>query len=121
MLEKDGYHITHVRTGTAAVSAVRQSLEAGGARFDLILMDIFMPELDGVDAARQIRAIPQLQPCPPIVALTANAFAQARQHYLGAGLDDYLAKPFDRQAISAMAARWAPHAAAAKTSSRPAA
>ena len=121
VLEKDGYQVTHVRTGKAAVGAVRQSLDAGGARFDLILMDIFMPEMDGVEAAREIRAIPQLQPCPPIVALTANAFAEARQHYLKAGLDDYLAKPFDRQAISAIAARWAPHAAGTKSSSRPAA
>ena len=77
-------------------------------------MDIFMPVMDGVEAARQIK---QLYPgrdldraSPPIVALTANAFAEDRRHYLDMGLDDYIAKPFDRAAMTAVLARWLPPA-----------
>jgi CheY-like chemotaxis protein len=64
-------------------------------------MDIHMPDIDGVEAARRIRALypDDARPAagrPPIVALTANAFAEDRDVYLEAGLDDYLAKPFEK-------------------------
>jgi CheY-like chemotaxis protein len=74
-------------------------------------MDIFMPDTDGVEATRLIRQEyadrgAAAGPCPPIVALTANAFAEDRQRYLEAGLDDYLAKPFDKSALEAKLSHW---------------
>jgi PAS domain S-box-containing protein len=111
LLEKNGCTVTLASSGRTAVTAAAASLQNQGRRFDLILMDIFMPELDGVDAAREIRALYALTPgpdnvCPPIVALTANAFAEDRQRYLELGLDDYLAKPFDKGALTAILDRW---------------
>jgi CheY-like chemotaxis protein len=74
-------------------------------------MDIHMPDIDGVEAARRIRALypHDARPAeqrPPIVALTANAFAEDRETYLEAGLDDYLAKPFEKADLAALFARW---------------
>ena len=74
-------------------------------------MDIHMPGMDGVEAARHIR---NLYPAgaaagmgrPPIVALTANAFAEDRASYLAAGLDDYLGKPFEKEDLTALLLRW---------------
>jgi len=108
VLERAGFSVTPAVTGHAAVAAVKLVLETTSRPFDLILMDIFMPGMDGVEAAREIRALFPLGGCPPIIALTANAFAEDRQRYLDLGLDDYLAKPFDRTAMSAVLARWVP-------------
>ncbi|HWK34396.1 MAG TPA: response regulator, partial [Hyphomicrobium sp.] len=62
------------------------------------------------EAARAIKALYTESGClfaaPPIVALTANAFAEDRQRYLAAGLDDYIAKPFDRANLEAVLQRW---------------
>ena len=70
-----------------------------------------MPDMDGIEAARRIRALypddaAPAQGRPPIVALTANAFAEDRAAYLEAGLDDYLAKPFEKADLAALLARW---------------
>jgi len=70
-----------------------------------------MPDMDGVEAARQIRSLyPEGarpgEERPPIVALTANAFAEDRASYLAAGLDDYLAKPFENEELAALFRRW---------------
>ena len=106
VLEREGYQVTPAITGFAAIEAVRQTLEPGGRPFDLILMDIFMPGMDGVEAASEIKSLHPGGNCPPIIALTANAFAEDRQRYLDLGLDDYLAKPFDRAAMTALLTRW---------------
>jgi signal transduction histidine kinase len=87
MLERLGYRPDVVDDGAKAVAAARE-----GA-YDLILMDMQMPELDGVDAAREIRASGAATPRPRIVALTANALAEDRRRCLEAGMDDFLAKP----------------------------
>ncbi len=106
VLRRSGFDVTAVTTGKAAVDAVVHSLLPGNSRFDLILMDIFMPVMDGVAAARAIKVLYSEGGCPPIVALTANAFAEDRQHYLDMGLDDYLSKPFERGDMAALLARW---------------
>jgi len=110
MLEKCGCEYIAVDNGVDAVAAVRSAMLGEAAAIDLVLMDIFMPQLDGIEAARAIKALYTESGClfaaPPIVALTANAFAEDRQRYLAAGLDDYIAKPFDRANLEAVLLRW---------------
>ena len=112
VLEKSGARVVRARDGAEAIAKARSERTDDKAQgFDLVLMDIHMPDMDGVEAAREIRALyaEDARPGegrPPIVALTANAFAEDRAAYLAAGLDDYLAKPFDRQDLMALLARW---------------
>lgn len=111
LLEREGCIVVRARTGDEAVSAVTRSFGGLDAPFDLILMDIYMPCLDGIDATRAIRRAAastksELVHLPPIVAVTANAFEEDRQRYLAAGMDDYLAKPFDARALRAVLKRW---------------
>jgi CheY-like chemotaxis protein len=110
VLEKSGARVVHVRNGAEAIARVRSALSTSGG-LDLVLMDIHMPDMDGVEAARRIRALypEDARPAegrPPIVALTANALAEDREVYLAAGLDDYLAKPFEKADLAALLARW---------------
>ncbi|MFM8768941.1 MAG: response regulator, partial [Rubrivivax sp.] len=120
MLARMGYSAALAADGHAAVKAQRQGLH------DLILMDIQMPGLDGVEATRRIRALRSVQR-PRIVALTANAGAEDRQAYLAAGMDDHLAKPFEMKDLAAVIgrafqarARPLPHATAHQPSELPA-
>jgi CheY-like chemotaxis protein len=71
-------------------------------------MDIHMPGMDGFETTRQARRLyaSHGRLAPPIVALTANAFAEDRKRCLEAGLDDYLAKPFDRSELEALLDKW---------------
>jgi CheY-like chemotaxis protein len=68
-----------------------------------------MPEMDGFEAAQRIKALYAAQglPSPPVIALTANAFAEDRKRCLDEGLDDYLAKPFERSDLEAVLEKWA--------------
>jgi PAS domain S-box-containing protein len=95
MLEKLGYRVDVVRTGLEAVEA--------SARFDYaaILMDCFMPELDGYDATIAIRKREDGKARVPIVAMTANAMKGDREHCLEVGMDDYVAKPVKAEELSA--------------------
>jgi CheY-like chemotaxis protein len=76
--------------------------------YDLILMDVQMPEMDGLAACRVIRQREAEQQLPrkPIVALTANALTDDRDNCLAAGMDDYLTKPFMRAQLLALVQRW---------------
>ena len=71
------------------------------AHYDLVLMDIQMPEMDGEAATRNIRALPEPVGRIPIIAMTANAMAEDRANYLAAGMDDYVAKPINAHALAA--------------------
>ena len=82
-----GHHIDVVGTGREALDAVRS------APYDAILMDIQMPEMDGLTATREIRALGGAPAEIPIIALSANAMAGDREKCLRSGMDDYLAKP----------------------------
>jgi signal transduction histidine kinase/ActR/RegA family two-component response regulator len=66
---------------------------------DLVLLDVHMPVMDGVEAIRQIRASPHAWRTLPVIALTADAMAGDREKYLGLGMDEYVAKPVDRQKL----------------------
>src|SRR6266850_232311 len=89
MLEKMGHTVTLALNGQIAVDIVRSQ------RFDLILMDIQMPVLSGLDATRAIRAWEQGRPHTPIIAMTAHAMAGDAEKFLGAGMDGYVSKPID--------------------------
>jgi PAS domain S-box-containing protein len=93
LLAKDGHQVQIAENGHQAVDAVRRE------DFDVILMDIQMPELDGVQATRQIRAMSGPKSQVPIIALTAHALAGAREEYLAAGMDDYVSKPVDQTVL----------------------
>jgi signal transduction histidine kinase/CheY-like chemotaxis protein/HPt (histidine-containing phosphotransfer) domain-containing protein len=87
LLQKAGHSIEVADNGHQAVDAVRRSV------FDVVLMDIQMPELDGIQATRQIRVLPAPKRDIPIIAMTANAMTGAREEYLSAGMNDYISKP----------------------------
>jgi PAS domain S-box-containing protein len=111
MLEKCGCTVIEVKNGREAVEAVRLSLAPGNKRYAMILMDVLMPDLDGVEATIEIHKLfmsdaGETLKCPPIIALTANAYAEDRQRYKDSGMDDYVAKPFDKSALEALLARW---------------
>jgi CheY-like chemotaxis protein/HPt (histidine-containing phosphotransfer) domain-containing protein len=85
-----------------------QALElVQGEPFDLVLMDVQMPVMDGVEATRRIRRLPPPLGQIPIVGLTANVMARERERYLSAGMDDCLAKPIDWDILNAAIARFA--------------
>ena len=87
LLGKAGHYVTVANNGHEAVDALR------AADFDVVLMDIQMPELDGVEATRQIRKLASPKSRTHIIAMTAHAMAGAREEYLAAGMDDYISKP----------------------------
>jgi CheY-like chemotaxis protein len=99
MLRRFGYIADYVANGVEAVAAV------AAADYDVVLMDVQMPELDGQEATRRIRT--QLPPerQPRIVAVTANAFEDQRKHYLTAGMDDYISKPIEPALLAAVLER----------------
>ena len=99
LLEAGGYGVEVVVNGMQAVEA------AARARFDLILMDVHMPVMDGLEATRRIRALGGAPGSVPIVAMTANAMTSDRDACLAAGMDDFISKPFEAEAFLSVVAR----------------
>ena len=101
LLHRLGHRPTVVVNGAAAVDAFAAAA-AAGAPYDLVLMDVHMPELDGLEAARRIRSAEAATDLrrTRIVALTANAFGEDRDACLAAGMDDFLVKPLDRDRLA---------------------
>jgi len=103
-----------VESGAAALDRWRAARDSGSP-YDLILMDMQMPGMDGLEAARRIRAAETERGAgrTPIIALTANAFAEDREACLAAGMDSFLVKPLDRERLAAALAEVAGKAAIA--------
>ena len=94
-LLKAGCLIDVVTNGVKAVHAL------GHSDYDVVLMDVHMPEMNGVEATRQIRALPGRVAQIPIIALTADALEGDREKYLAAGMNDYVSKPIERMKLLA--------------------
>ena len=100
MLEEAGFAVDTAENGKLAVDKVRESAPG---YYDLVLMDIQMPVMNGYEATRAIRALPDAEKAAlPIVAITANAFDEDRQNAAKAGMNGHLSKPFDMQQLLAM-------------------
>ncbi len=100
MLTKAGYQVTIVENGKEAVKKVVEQPNA----FDLVLMDVMMPEMDGLDATRAIRGAGFHG--LPIIAMTAGAMEGDRNRCIEAGMNDYMAKPVKRELVYEMLEKW---------------
>jgi two-component system, sensor histidine kinase and response regulator len=121
LLQRAGYSVDVVENGLQAVEAVR------GKAYNLVLMDVQMPELDGLDATRKIRENEDKQTHLSIIAMTAHALKGDRERCLAAGMDDYLSKPLEPTEVLETIERWmskdsaAPEPKAAAAGAEPAA
>jgi CheY-like chemotaxis protein len=101
LLNKRGHHVTVANTGKAALEALQR------ARFDLVLMDVQMPELDGFQATAEIRRLEAgTADHVPIVALTAHAMSGDRERCIAAGMDGYMTKPINPEELDATLRRY---------------
>ena len=96
MLDSIGYQVESASNGLEAVAAVKAK------HYDLIFMDIQMPEMDGYEATRQIRALGPVASSIPIVAITANTQDGDREACIEAGMNDYIAKPFVKKQLASL-------------------
>lgn len=104
MLEKLGYTADAVENGVRALEAL------GSRPYDIILMDVQMPEMGGIEATRRIYQDFPADRRPKIIALTASAMAEDREECMAAGMDDFLSKPIHSDALAAMLERYRPPA-----------
>jgi CheY-like chemotaxis protein len=99
-LKKRGYLVDVVGDGMQAVEAAKKN------QYDVILMDLQMPVMDGLEATRQIRVLPGMAELP-IIALTAHAFQEERERTTAAGMNGFLSKPFKSEDLYDVVDRWA--------------
>jgi CheY-like chemotaxis protein len=104
ILEPKGASVAIARNGHEALAALARSSSAG-RNPDLVLMDIMMPEMDGLTAIREIRKRPDWARLP-IIALTAKAMKDDQEACLAAGANDYIAKPLDVDKLLSLARVW---------------
>lgn len=106
-LQKHGCEVVTAMDGQAALDLLATS------RFDLVLMDVRMPVLDGLEATRRLRRTERGDRHTPVVALTAGALLEERDECFAAGMDDFATKPFTAESIEALLAKWLPQRIAA--------
>lgn len=102
LLERAGATVTLASTGREAIGQLSEPTP-----FDLVLMDIQMPDLDGLEAARKVRSMPRREHLP-VIAMTANVTPEDRARCLAAGMNDFEAKPIDPARLYATLERWLP-------------
>jgi CheY-like chemotaxis protein/HPt (histidine-containing phosphotransfer) domain-containing protein len=100
ILLKAGCQVESVSSGKEAILKLQSDMY-----FDLVLMDIQMPEMDGMEVTRQLKLL-KISDLPPIIAMTAYAMKEDRVRFMDAGMDDYLAKPIRAQSLIDMVAQW---------------
>ncbi len=100
MIERLGYKADIVSNGKEAVEA------ASNIDYDIIFMDILMPEMDGIEACNVIKGQLNKEHKPVIVAMTANAMAGDEENYIKAGMDDYLSKPVNLEDLRRVLDKW---------------
>ena len=100
LLEAEGHTVETVEDGALAVEAMRTG------KYDLIFMDMRMPNMDGLEATRKIRAMPNVSKHLPIIALTANAFDDDRNACFDSGMNDFMTKPVSAEELSEMVSEW---------------
>ncbi|MDR1574170.1 MAG: response regulator, partial [Clostridiales Family XIII bacterium] len=100
LLETVGALVTTAQNGSEALERLAEARRDGGASFDLVLMDLQMPVMDGYEATETIKATPEYRDIP-IYALTAHAFPEDRERCLALGMDGHLTKPIDTDAFYA--------------------
>jgi len=100
LLEAEGHTVDTVEDGVLAVEAMKT------AKYDLIFMDMRMPNMDGLEATRKIRALPNVSKALPIVALTANAFDDDRNACFDSGMNDFMTKPVSAEELSEKVKDW---------------
>ena len=105
LLEREGHHVVTAETGQAALDALEKITDQGPEdQFDLIFMDVQMPQMDGLQATAAIRADQRWKHLP-IIAMTAHAMKGDRERFLEAGMDDYVSKPLRSQDVLAAVRR----------------
>jgi CheY-like chemotaxis protein/signal transduction histidine kinase/CHASE3 domain sensor protein len=107
VLEPKGVSVEIARNGLEALDVLRRSRSSPGKAIDLVLMDIMMPEMDGLTAMREIRRRREWQKLP-IIALTAKAMKDDQDRCLEAGANDYIAKPLDVDRLLSLLRVWLP-------------
>ena len=100
LLEAEGHTVETVEDGLLAVEAMKSS------KYDLIFMDMRMPNMDGLEATRKIRAMDNVSKGLPIIALTANAFDDDRNACFDSGMNDFMTKPVSAEELSEMVRTW---------------
>lgn len=100
LLEAEGHKVETVQDGQLAVEAMKTST------YDLIFMDMRMPNMDGLEATRKIRTLPNVSKELPIIALTANAFDDDRNACFDSGMNDFMTKPVSAEELSEMVEQW---------------
>jgi CheY-like chemotaxis protein len=106
IFEPHGATVRIARNGKEALSALEQA-DNGNQKIDLVLMDVMMPEMDGLTATREIR-LRQAWKSLPVIMLTAKAMPDDQEQCLAAGANDYLAKPLDVDKLLSLARVWMP-------------
>lgn len=103
LLERDQHSVRVARNGIEFLNALQ---EMAHELPDIILMDIHMPGMDGFEATRRLRVLPEPFSTIPVIALTANAMASDKQACLDVGMDDYLSKPIEPKELTRMLGLW---------------
>ncbi|RVT95738.1 response regulator [Rhodovarius crocodyli] len=107
IFEPHGATVTIARNGLEALSALERAQQGETAPVDIVLMDVMMPEMDGLTAAREIRKRPEWKNLP-VISLTAKARPEDQEQCLAAGANDYLAKPLDVDKLLSLVRVWMP-------------